>query len=202
MPSDDNTLTRRRVLGGLVTVGAAGAASGTGTVAYFTDTTSGPTSTVDSGWLDLQFDSADTFGIETSLEPSQYVEGSVTLRNAASKPGSLDVDVSYSENDAAGADDITATEVAQRLSVDTLQYGSGTDANDLSGVAANLAELASRDVTSGESTANDIVDLADPGMGRDFSIGLSYQTQSGSKKPDGDGISITVTFILNQTNAQ
>jgi len=50
--SDKIELNRRRVLGGLVTIGAAGAAAGAGTFAYFSDTETSE-NTINAGTLDL-----------------------------------------------------------------------------------------------------------------------------------------------------
>ncbi|NHN61154.1 MULTISPECIES: TasA family protein [Halorussus] len=62
MTEDDNSgfdLSRRKVLGGLVTVGAASAATGAGTMAYFSDTESSEGNTVSAGTLNLKVNGRD-----------------------------------------------------------------------------------------------------------------------------------------------
>ena len=53
MNGKDIELTRRRVLGGIATVGVASAAAGAGTFAYFSDTETSEDNTVEAGTLNL-----------------------------------------------------------------------------------------------------------------------------------------------------
>lgn len=73
--SDDNTgigLTRRRLLAGLGTLGAASAASGAGTFAYFHDTGTSNNNTIHSGTLKLNIhDSGHVRWDTTGLKPGQ-----------------------------------------------------------------------------------------------------------------------------------
>ncbi|GAA0652584.1 TasA family protein [Salarchaeum japonicum] len=65
MSDDDQRtfeLTRRRALGGLLTLGAAGAAGGAGTMAYFSDTETSTDNTVRAGTLDLTVNGASDIG--------------------------------------------------------------------------------------------------------------------------------------------
>lgn len=53
MTEEDSKFTRRRVLGGLITVGAASAAAGAGTFALFSDSETSDGNTVQAGTIEL-----------------------------------------------------------------------------------------------------------------------------------------------------
>ncbi|MFB6176159.1 MAG: TasA family protein, partial [Halobaculum sp.] len=100
--TDDTTtfeLTRRRVLGGALTVGAASAATGAGTLALFSDTEQSSGNTVSAGTLDLTADGDDdattTLSVGGStVEPGASGSGATTLSNAGSIDGFANFDVS------------------------------------------------------------------------------------------------------------
>jgi len=197
------TVTRRRLLGSIVTIGAASAAAGAGTFAAFSDTESSGGNAVRSGTLNLDFDGGASFTFSTSLYPTQTVSDSVTLVSNGSVQGSLDVDVSYSESDASGnATNVSAQQMAQNLEVTGLTYG-GTDVRGQIASSASpptVHDLATSNQTSGESTGNDLVDLADPGTGTAFAVELRLKDVGNDFQ--SDGIDIEFTFTLNQTDGQ
>ncbi len=196
-------LTRRRLLGGLLGVGGAGAAAGAGTMAYFEDTESSSNNSVQAGTIEVGFGGSGTFNFSASLAPTQSTTGKVTLVNGGSIAGSLDVDVAYVEQDAAGnGTDVSADQLASNLIVETLTYGG----SDLTGQVASsgpqptLQELATNDQSSGETTPNDLIDLADPGAGTTFELELRLDNVGNDYQRDG--LAITVSFDLNQIDAQ
>jgi len=198
---DETRLTRRRVLGGLVTVGTASAAAGAGTAAYFTDTEASAANQVSTGTLTVGFGGTAAFDFSASLAPGEITQGTVTLVNAGSIPGSLDVDFEYANSDARNNSKKTAREVAERLDVTTLAYG-GTDrlGQITDGSPPTLHDLATNDLSGGETTANDLTDLPDPADGTDFTVGFELQNVGYQFKKEG--VAITVTFHLNQHDSQ
>ncbi len=68
MADDNSPLTRRRVLGGMATIGAAGAV-GAGTWAQFSDTEDATRLTATAGTLDLKVDENDNPLISVSVGP-------------------------------------------------------------------------------------------------------------------------------------
>lgn len=205
MTDDANELTRRRVLGGLATIGAASVTAGAGTMAVLSDSETAGHNAVTEGTLDLVFDGSSSFGIQAELTPDQSVKGSVTLTNPASLAGSLDVDVDYVEDD--GDTTVTADDVASDLEVTTMTYGGAdrtgqfTDANG-NGIR-DLEDLSKNDQTTGESVASDLIDLPDPGAGTDFVVEITYVDPGGNSNAHaGNGVDITFTFYLNQNDSQ
>lgn len=89
-------LTRRRVLGGILSVGAAGAAGGAGTMALFSDTEASTNNTVQAGTLDLTLDGSSqtvTFLDQRGVTPGDQGQTSLTLGNAGSVPGVPEIEV-------------------------------------------------------------------------------------------------------------
>ena len=194
-------VTRRRLLGGIIAIGGASAATGAGTMAYFSDTDSSE-NRIEAGTLTLGFGGAGSFSFSTSLAPTETTQDSVTLENGGSVSGSVDVNVSYTESDASGgsAPDKTAQEVAENLEVVTLTYG-GSDISgqiNTSNSPPTLHDLANNLHGASESTQNDLINLADPGTGTDFELGLRLKNVSDDYQ--ADGVSVTVTFYLNQND--
>lgn len=87
-------LTRRRILGGVATVGAASAAAGAGTMALFSDTESSSGNTVQAGTLDLEVGSSDSLGIDVSGKAPGWSDTyQANVDNSGSTGGNLRVDV-------------------------------------------------------------------------------------------------------------
>lgn len=95
MTDDKSTLTRRRVLGGLATVGAAGAV-GVGTWAEFSDEESADV-TVSAGTLDLKVNGGDTSDGTTfelkKVTPGENGSQTISLENAGNITGVLTGDI-------------------------------------------------------------------------------------------------------------
>lgn len=198
--TDTVRLTRRRVLGGVIALGGASAAAGAGTMAYFSDEATSSNDVV-AGTIELSYGESGSLAFSTSLGPTETTQDSVTLENAGSIAGSLDVDVDYAESDASpNATDMTADQVAGNLEVVTLEYG-GTDLTgqiDTANETPTLADLADNAHDGSETTQNDLIDLADPGSGTEFTLGL--QLKNVSDDYQADGVSVTITFHLNQND--
>lgn len=196
-------VTRRQLLGGLVTVGAGSTAAGTGTAAYFSDTEASSSNQVTAGTLTLGFGGSAAFDFDMSLAPTESTVGQVELVRSGTLSGSLDVDVDYAEADADGnKKDMTATEVAGNLEVTALEYG-GTDVRSqisTSNWPPTVEDLATNARSTDETTQNDLIDLGDPGNGTDFTMELRLKDIK--NKYQDDGIDVTVTFYLNQHDSQ
>ncbi|WP_277555483.1 TasA family protein [Halobaculum limi] len=84
-------LSRRGVLGGLVTMGAASAAAGAGTVALFSDEETSANNTVQAGTLDLTVNGSGSNAVidVSNVVPEGSGSDSTTLRNAGTLPGYL-----------------------------------------------------------------------------------------------------------------
>lgn len=99
MNGKDIELTRRRVLGGVATIGAASAAAGAGTFALFSDTEESTGNTVTAGTLNLELATASD-GTVSAINVANAVPGQTegyvifSLENSGSIDGtSLSVDV-------------------------------------------------------------------------------------------------------------
>lgn len=92
-------LTRRRVLGGIATIGAASAAAGAGTMAYFSDTEESTDNTISAGTLNLEpAGSSDGSGFSISVsglapDNSGTQVGFLDLKNVGSIDGELDYEI-------------------------------------------------------------------------------------------------------------
>lgn len=101
MTEKEIRLTRRRILGGLLTVGGASAAAGAGTMAVFSDTESSSGNTVQSGTLDLKLDGGDAtvqFLTETDIAPGDSGQATLIVKNTGSLSGYLDIEVASLTN--------------------------------------------------------------------------------------------------------
>lgn len=102
----EHGLSRRKVLGGLVTIGAAGAAAGAGTMALFSDTESSTGNTIQAGTLDLQPDGSAvrSFSV-TNAAPGDSGAQTIDLSNAGSIDGYLAFTVNQVTNNENGTPD-------------------------------------------------------------------------------------------------
>lgn len=97
--SDDDSgttfeLTRRRVLGGALTVGAASAATGAGTFALFSDSETSNNNSVQAGTLDLTGGNSAVGSVSFGdVSPGSSGTKYIRLRNDGSVPGSLNFTV-------------------------------------------------------------------------------------------------------------
>lgn len=122
MSDDSNDLSRRKLLGGITTIGAASAVAGAGTFAAFADSAETDTKTISTGTVRLSDDNPTVTGFDPGLlSPGDSFSGSVSV----TYEGSLEADVYLgmallegSENlDEADSEDLSATEFAEGLSL-------------------------------------------------------------------------------------
>jgi len=110
MPEKQVELTRRRVLGGIGTIGAASAVAGAGTMAYFSDSESSNNNTISAGTLNLEpAGSSDggSFNIAAGdLAPGEQTQvGYLDLKNVGTVAGELDYNITDISNNENGRND-------------------------------------------------------------------------------------------------
>lgn len=96
MGNDPVEVTRRRLLGGLITVASVSGAAGAGTVAHFSHTETSSDNTIQAGTVDLQLDGEDrtvTFLEEQDIVPGDDGLADIDLSNAGSVDGHLKISV-------------------------------------------------------------------------------------------------------------
>lgn len=206
MRGDNIELTRRRILGGIVTIGAGSAAVGAGTFAFFSDTEESTGNEVTAGTLDLE--SVSNGAIDVSgVAPDESIPESGTTTISTTYDGTIgsvevDFDTSIDEPGDEGTEpgefggDQSASAFAGQLNVDTANLtkdgSTHADLTSTQGVstAADLAGLSVDDafgsVSSGTSVGLELAFTLDSGTGNDF---------------QADGVSIKATFTANQPNA-
>ncbi|MHB9288138.1 TasA family protein [Halobacteriales archaeon Cl-PHB] len=197
-------LTRRRAIGGLITIGGAAAAAGAGTFALFSDTETSSGNTITAGTLNLTGPSDATL-TASNLAPGESVpsSGTATIQATYDSGSSIDpvkVDLSIANSEPSSeptepsnSTDQTASAFAQQLNVDT----------------ANLTKNGSvqEDLTSsqGVSTADDLdgLSLADafgdvsPSNTVGLELAFTFDSNAGNEY-QADGVSITVDFTAEQ----
>jgi len=224
--SDDSSwsteFTRRRVLGGVLTVGAASSAAGAGTFALFDDTETSSANTVQAGTLDLQVNGG---GTNTVLDVSDVAPGdsgsdSTRIRNAGTLPGYLTLGVSgfktpengvnepeaaaRRENDPQGPDaggDHTG-ELAQSLLV-KMKLVTNEETHHLVG-SENDYELASA-VRLGEYSVNDTSGQEDLALnsGEEVEFVTEYQISDNvGNEIQSDSVVAELVFALVQERGQ
>jgi spore coat-associated protein N len=174
--------------------------------AYYTDTETSSNNQITAGTLDLKTNNVNgvtqtLYGV--SLKPGTTVgPQTISLYNAGSLTGStLNISCSYTESDAAsqnGTTNMTADQTAAVIQISTLKY----DGDDLtsSSFTPHISDV----------NANGYIDVYDllhspltglsglnPYSTKDLVIGLTLRDGIDNNF-QGDGISITFTFVLNQ----
>jgi len=198
--SDKIELNRRRVLGGLVTIGAAGAAVGAGTFALFSDEEQSTGNTIQAGTLDLGSPNTSGFGL-TNLVPTDTVNATITSSYTGSVDASVEIsDITLSESDGAtNSTDISATAFAEYFRVDTadltvggtttdilntLSDGNGNNRVDLDDLATNAPYTASNNATDGDNV--------------EFALDLTFVDTANQNDAQGDGVDVDVTLYAEQ----
>ncbi|MEE6211158.1 TasA family protein [Salarchaeum sp. III] len=229
--TDGIELTRRRALGGLLTLGAAGAAGGAGTMAYFSDTETSTGNTVSAGTMNLELGApGGTYGDGVSgvfsvgnLAPGDTLGGTVVARNDGSLAADhleLKIGASGTEASGNGSDDgdtmpESADGMASLFEVDTLSYpeetGGGELVDNLDGDGdLNDNGIVDLDDIVRHGVFNDLQPAPQAGISRDLTMDLEFVN---TDRPDytgdfddddfqGDELSITVTMALAQEPGQ
>jgi len=227
--SDNNIeLTRRRVLGGIATVGAASAAVGAGTFAAFSDTQESTGNTISAGTLDLESDITTSLSL-TDLKPGADENNNTvtaTYSGDSTMPAAISLGLSLSENDAETTPESNSTnlgkdEFAKKIKVDAASVSAGSDTSYIVGDDNNNSDLDSSlsPTTTGHPMDNSdnqlsyidlytLVNNADyngllssvsDGTAITLSLDLSMPIEVGNAA-QADGVDMAVTFIADQTN--
>ncbi len=207
MPEKVFKLTRRRALGGLLTIGAGSAAAGVGTFALFNDTESSTENTLQAGTLSLADGASSASFSATGLAPGDETDTfEVDLENDGTLDGSLDIDLALTENDSdatAGDDgdaDASVADLAGVLDVTTFEVGSLDVLADRFGGSATLADVVANN--AGEDDDSNVRDIAlASGETKTFSFALEMQESAGNEF-QADGLDVQFDFELNQRDSQ
>jgi spore coat-associated protein N len=211
MSDDDNStgleLTRRRILGGIGTIGAASAAAGAGTFAYFSDTESSTGNTVTAGTLDLtpNGSSVETFSL-ADVKPSDSGTETIGLTNAGSLPGYLNVSVDVTadsenslEEPEPSDDDTTSGELAEALDVEI-----GLDGDENGSIDTSLATADLIGVSGLTGVTYNPNHQLDPSDGSDNDVDFVFDWNvpaSVGNEIQGDSFTVDFTFELSQQAA-
>ena len=178
-----------------VIIGAAGIATWT----LFTDTEESTDNQLIAGTLDLRTDATD--GVTQTIYATDMAPGdtvgpaTIQLNNAGTIDGStLDISFSYVENNGApNLVDMTANETAAMMEVTTLSYdgvsllGSIADGNTNGYV--DIEDVSNADLSGQAGLASSET--------KAYVIAVQFRSDAGNDY-QADGITVTMTFILNQ----
>lgn len=181
-----NTFSRRKILGGIATLGAAGAVAGSGTMAIFNDTEDA-TADVAAGTLDLKVDgedeTAEVINV-TDIAPGDSDSTTFNLANAGSLDGVLLTEVeSYTNTEGSPSEfnDGGDGELADNLKLD-VNLG---NSNVFSGTLAEFV--------AAPPQPSDL----DAGWAPEFDVSWELPFSAGNEV-QGDSISLTLLFTLVQ----
>ncbi len=195
----------KKVLGLTVALLLLSGMTGIGTWAYFSDTETSTGNQMTAGTLDLKTDDAD--GVNQTLfainmQPGDIVGSeNITLKNAGSTVGAtVDLAFSYVENDlSANPADMSADATAASIEVTVLKY----DGSSLFASEPEIGFLSDNN-SNGYPDIQDLknTDLSgQSGIGalasKEFEIAVKFR-DGADKDFQADGITVTMTFTLNQ----
>lgn len=183
--SDNDTsieLNRRRVLGGIATIGAASAALGAGTFAYFTDEVESNDNSISAGTLTLELDgSSDWSYTFDDIAPGDPVEISANLENVGSIDGShIIVETST---------DGGSNNLATQLDIDEVRWND----NSVTVSSGTLEELANENIEVDATPANE--------GGSSFEIDMTFNSNAGNDYKE-ESVDVDHTFTLYQDSSQ
>jgi predicted ribosomally synthesized peptide with SipW-like signal peptide len=181
------SLTRRRLLGGILTVGGASAAAGAGTMAAFSDSESSSNNTVQAGTLNLTLDGTDqtvTFLDASDIVPGDSGSGDVDLANTGSIDSTLEIEIadirSLDKNGNSGGDLDDYLEVQPVLA--------GEDAFSSPTLVDSLST--GQVLFSGKTLSS--------GATKTFRLDWSLPDTGGINKAKGNSVELDLTFRLTQ----
>ncbi len=173
--------------------------AGIGTLAYFSDIETSTGNTLAAGTLDLKTGGTDGVSgtlVATGMAPGVIVgPATIVLNNIGSVAGSsLDLSFSYVNTDGTpNPIPMTADQTAAMIEVTTLNYGGSSILSDITADNGNgypdIQDLKNSDL-SGQSGIG-------AGANKVFEIGVTLRAGT-SGDYQADGITITMTFVLNQ----
>lgn len=178
-------LTRRRVLGGLVTVGAASAAAGAGTFAYFSDSETSENNTVTAGDLTLSVNDGDGFSYSPeNIAPGENFTVTVDIENTGSIDASNLVVTTATDTD----DDAN---LAEKLDIDEIRWG------------GDAVEHGIEDPTVEALVTNDIVVNGEPANSGATTLAIDVTFNQNANNDYQDvSVDVTHTFTLYQDSSQ
>jgi spore coat-associated protein N len=172
---------------------------GIGVFAYFSDTEASASNSLSAGTLDLKTNDAD--GVTQTLnglnlQPNGTVGPStITLKNAGSIPGAtLGIVFAYVENDASpNTVNMTADATAAVIEVITLTY----DSTNLLTSVSDSNSNGYKDVQDLKNANLSALSGINAGATKNFTIAVKTRS-SASGDFQSDGVTVTMTFTLNQ----
>lgn len=195
MANNSHTLTRRRVLGGLATVGSASAAAGAGTMAAFSDTESSSANSVQAGTLNLEVDGQNTtvtFLDVSGIKPGDQGSEDLVLANVGTATGTVSVTVDAIrdyENGYDGSENNGQDGTLNDGELDEYLEVKGTVGSDVVWSRQTVADLTETTYTPGTTI---------PG-GNSKIFTLSWWLADDTSMAQGDSVEIDLTFSLDQT---
>jgi len=194
--SDENTieLNRRRVLGGVVTIGAAAAAAGAGTFAAFNDTESSNNNSVSAGTLDLTVDGSSSpvsvLSVSDAVPSGSGTGSAITLANGGSVDGTLDISVAAIDSSENGTDDPEGSDPDE---------GTGVELEDALTITVSLGGTnVFSDTVASMSTGQTIVSGQALNANTSTDFNLSYSISDAGNEIQSDSVSIDFDFTLTQ----
>lgn len=198
MTDEDNSktieLNRRRVLGGIVTIGGAAAAAGAGTFAAFSDTESSNDNSVSAGTLDLTVDGGSTpvtvLSVSDAVPNGSGSGDAITLANDGSVDGTLDISVAAIDSNENGTpgpessatDEGAGVELEDALTITVTVGGSDEFSDTVGNLSPDQTIVSGQTLNAAGST--------------DFN--LSYSVSGAGNEIQSDSVSLDFDFTLNQ----
>lgn len=217
--SDGIELTRRKLLGGVATVGAAGATAGVGTMAAWQETVESEDNYVEAGTLDLKISDNDesygdsvteTFTLDNA-KPGDDVSNNFSLKNVGSiEADHVELGFSYEEivGDETGGSTMpdSADGMAKQIEVSDLTYNGENLLEDRDFVDANgNGRIDLDDLTASENADNlDNLRPPPPAGGGTESLFATFLFADDPDNNDyqGDRVEFTISAALHQLEGQ
>lgn len=187
MNGKDIELSRRRVLGGIATVGVASAAAGAGTFAFFNDTETSSSNTVEAGTLDLTGSTDGQIDV-SGIVPGESVPTNGTTIIQATYDSGSSVDPAEVDFSAALSEPAESTEPSESTDQTALDFASKLNVS-VANLVVNGSQV--KDLTSTHSVTT-VADLA----------GISIDAAFGGVSPSNTlGLELAFTFDSTTGNA-
>lgn len=181
----------------MLSVAAAGAATGAGTMAYFSDTESSTGNSIAAGTLDLTLDGSSqtvTFLDDTGVTPGDQGAGSVTLGNAGSIAGDLEIELTAirsNENGYYGTENGNADQTPNDGELDEYLDVEATVGTDTVWPRETVQNLSESTVYTPGTTIT-------PGGNADFTLSWWFPDEGNQDDAQSDSVELDLTFRLIQ----
>ena len=211
-------LTRRRILGGLVTIGAGSAAAGAGTFALFSDTEDDTGNNLSAGTVDLELEDSSGVSFKSDdIMPTQTGGDSVELSrfDNGSVPADLTIkvtSVSSSEGDTPTAETETNSpgELDDQLQLQVWIDRDGDDSFDNNDIQLSAPDSSTRNQLTGDGnsltyqTASNFNDAEFSDVITGFSSAVTFRVDwkfpkgNDNNEAQGDTLTVDFEFVLEQ----